>query len=266
VGNERACDQCGKIFESKYFPYKSINLCLWCYEKKHNIILHTLRKKIRFGEIRINRCPSCQCESIVFDKNGNTVCKNCNELIKKADKNFLVKGNKIITKPKLRPQECPKCKSKRIRKASLSYNKHNKYYCKNCNNIWDFDIEEENFDHENKCPACGSENYEKKGFRNEKQRYICKDCGRNWTFNGIVKNLVVRKPKTKDVFQRENTLEEIIAYLKNQETSNMPLKFWYRDDTKPREAYDYFIDEKYVQVRADRGYYIKFLIDRIRKI
>lgn len=46
----------------------------------------------------------------------------------------------------------------------------------------------------------------------------------------------------------------------------MPLKFWYRDDTKPREMYDYYIDEKYVQVRADKGYYIKFLTDRIRKI
>ena len=124
----------------------------------------------------------------------------------------------------------------------------------------------ENSNHENKCPACNSINYEKKGFRNQKQRYICKDCGRNWTSNGTINNFVSRNPKVKDTFQRENTLEEIIVYLKNQETNNKPLKFWYRDDVNPREMYDYFIDEKYVQVRADKGYYIKFLIDKIRKI
>ena len=78
-----------------------------------------------------------------------------------------------------------------------------------------------NFEYKNKCPICNSVNYEKKGFRNEKQRYVCKDCGRNWTFNGDVKNIVPRKSKIKDVFQRENPLEEIVAYLKNQETNNM---------------------------------------------
>ena len=117
-----------------------------------------------------------------------------------------------------------------------------------------------------KCLACDSVNYEKKGFRNEKQRYICRDCGRNWTSDGVVKNLISIKPKTKNVFQRENTLEEIIFYLKKQEVNSMPLKFWYRSDTNPREIHDYFIDQKYVQVRADKGYYIKFLIDKIRKI
>ena len=51
-----------------------------------------------------------------------------------------------------------------------------------------------------------------------------------------------------------------------QETNNMTLKFWYRDDVNPREMNDYFIDKKYVQVKSDKGYFIKFLIDRIRKI
>ena len=156
-------------------------------------------------------CSICQAESLVVDKNGNKICKNCERT------------------------------SKNYRKLKIKLK-------------------------EIKCPACDSINYEKKGFRNEKQRYVCRDCGRNWTSNEAVGNFVFRKPKTKDVFQRENTLEEIVAYLKNQETKNMPLKFWYRDDTKPREMHDYFIDEKYVQVRADKGYYIKFLINRIRKI
>ncbi|MEX2410277.1 MAG: hypothetical protein WD607_02710 [Candidatus Paceibacterota bacterium] len=140
------------------------------------------------------------------------VCKSCNKLIKKADKNFLVISNKIITESKIKPQKCPKCKSKVIRKASLSYNKHNKYYCKNCNEIWDFEV------------------------------------------------------KQKNNFKRENTLEEIVGYLKNQERNNVPLKFWYRDDIEPREMHDYLIDEKYVRVRSDKGYYIKFLINKIRKI
>lgn len=70
----------------------------------------------------------------------------------------------------------------------------------------------------------------------------------------------------KDIFQRENTLAEIVAYLKNKKANNMPLKFWYRGDTNARDVYDYYLDEKYVNVRSEKGYFIKFLIDRIRKI
>lgn len=156
-------------------------------------------------------CSICQAESIVIDKNGNKICRNCE------------KTSKIHQKLQIKQSET-------------------------------------------RCPACNSTNYEKKGFRNEKQRYICKDCGRNWTSGGVAENLFSRKIKTKDTFQRENTLEEIVAYLKNQEANNMSIKFWYRNDTKVREMHDYFVDDKYVQVRSDKGYYIKFLIDKIRKI
>ncbi len=188
-GDERACDNCGKIYEAIYFPYKSVNHCINCYENEHGAILHKHRQKI-------------------------------------SRKHFFTKTT--VTQKRTRIDE--------------------------------------NSNYENKCPECNSEHYEKKGFRNQKQRYICKDCGRNWTSDGVVKKFVSRKPKTKDTFQRENTLEEIVAYLKNQEKNNESLKFWYRDDTSPREMHDYFIDEKYVQVRADKEYYIKFLIDKIRKI
>jgi len=220
-GNERACDNCGKIYEAIYFPYKSINYCIDCYEKMHGVILHKYRKRIsrkrfltkRTRMFKVSRqvCPICQAESLVIDKSGNKICRNC-EKIRKDQKQLKVK------------QE------------------------------------------EEKCPACGSVNYEKKGIRNTKQRYICKECGRNWTSSGIVENFVYRKPKTKNNIQRENTLEEIIAYLKDKKANNMPLKFWYRNDTKPREIYDYFIDEKYVNVRSDKGYFIKFLINKIRRI
>lgn len=172
---------------------------------------HFFKKTPKRYERSRQICSICQAESLVVDKNGNKICRNCE------------RTSKIYQKLKIKLKEI-------------------------------------------KCSACGSINYEKKGFRNQKQRYVCKDCGKNWTSNGVVKNFVSRNPKTKDTFQRENTLEEIVAYLKKQEANNIPLKFWYRNDAKPREMYNYFIDEKYVQVRADKGYYIKFLIDKIRKI
>ncbi|MFC1649329.1 hypothetical protein ACFL2C_01270 [Patescibacteria group bacterium] len=118
----------------------------------------------------------------------------------------------------------------------------------------------------NRCPACNSSNYEKKGFRNNKQRYICIDCKRNWTSDGIVRREAVNIVTRKKGFQRENTLEEIVNYLNAQESENSPLRFWYRDDIEHRNIHDYYLDEKYINVRSEKGYYIKFLIDRIRKI
>jgi len=61
-------------------------------------------------------------------------------------------------------------------------------------------------------------------------------------------------------------LETIKKYLHTQKQNNSPLTFYYRQDTSPRKVFDYFIDDRYVQVRSDKGYYIKFLIDKIRKI
>ena len=219
-GNERACDNCGKIYEAIYFPYKSINYCIDCYESKHGVVLHKYRQKISRKRYKKTKekyegshqvYPICQAKPSVIDKNGNKICKNYD------------RTSKIYQKQKDRLEEI-------------------------------------------KCPECNSVHYEKKGFRNQKQRYICKDCGRNWTSDGIANNSISKKSKTKETFKRENSLQEIIAYLQNQEINNKPLKFWYRDDIKPREMHDYFIDEKYVQARADKGYFIKFLIDRIRKI
>lgn len=67
-------------------------------------------------------------------------------------------------------------------------------------------------------------------------------------------------------FKRETDLETIKKYLHTQKQNNSPLTFYYRQDTSPRKVTDYFIDERYVQVRSDKGYYIKFLIEKIRKI
>jgi len=82
----------------------------------------------------------------------------------------------------------------------------------------------------------------------------------------IIKKFVPNKIKERDAFRRENTLEDIIYYLKKQKANNAPLRFWYRSDIEPRNIRNYFINEKYLNVRSEKGYYIKFLIDKIRKI
>ena len=174
-GNERVCDKCGEILKSKYFPYKFINLCLWCYEKNHNIILRTLRKKLRLTK-------------------------------------FAVSPNKI-----LKGLVCPYCNEETIIKDGFIY----------------------------VCSTCNSEvNVKKKHIQNTQKTKI----------------------KKKDQFIRETATGKILTYLKNQKESNKPIEFYYRNDVKPRKIYDYFLDEKYINVRSEQGYYIKFLIDRIRKI
>jgi hypothetical protein len=67
-------------------------------------------------------------------------------------------------------------------------------------------------------------------------------------------------------FARETGLEEIKNYLRRQKAVNAPVVFYYRKDSSPRRIYNYYLDERYVYVRSDKGYYIKFLIDKIRKI
>lgn len=129
-GNARFCVGHGDIFDSKYFPYKSSELCVYCYEQKHSRTLHEFRKKL--------------------------------------------------------------------------------------------------------------------GIKDERQ-------GR-------------RKSNIDTKFKRETDLDAIKKYLHTKKENNSPLTFYYRQDTLPRKVYDYFIDERYVQVRSDKGYYIKFLIDKIRKI
>jgi DNA-directed RNA polymerase subunit RPC12/RpoP len=173
----------------------------------------------------------------------------------KINKERLV--NKESSKHEESQQICPFCQAKTLIYGICINCKKISIASKNKQPIKKTDI---------KCPTCNSINYEKKGFRNQKQRYICKVCGKNWTSNLVANDNISKKLKTKDYIQRENTLKEIVAYLKNQEIKKQPLIFWYRDDNKPRKIYDYFVDKKYVNVRSDKGYYIKFLIDKIRKI
>jgi len=115
------------------------------------------------------------------------------------------------------------------------------------------------------CPYCYSRRVEKKGIRNGKQRCFCKNCGKNWTFGSQLNTNKATK-KEVNVFYRETSLREIWEYLKLQETFHTPIIFYYRDDVEPRKIYNYYLDKNYINVKTEKGYFLKFLINRIRKI
>lgn len=45
--DDRTCDNCLNIFSSNFFPYKTKNLCLNCYEKINKKTLHTFRNNLK---------------------------------------------------------------------------------------------------------------------------------------------------------------------------------------------------------------------------
>ena len=110
-------------------------------------------------------------------------------------------------------------------------------------------------------------------FKNSDLCLYCYEQENSRTLHAFRKKLGVeaeRKGRQKrsidSKFKRETDLETIKKYLHTQKQNNSPLTFYYRQDTSPRKVFNYFIDDRYVQVRSDKGYYIKFLIDKIRKI
>ncbi len=77
----------------------------------------------------------------------------------------------------------------------------------------------------------------------------------------------IKRKKEEAPFYREVSLDSIHAYIKKQYANSKPIKFYYRDDVTPREFDSFFItDNKYIKVLGNKGYYITFLIDKIRKI
>ena len=116
-----------------------------------------------------------------------------------------------------------------------------------------------------RCPYCSSYRVEKKGIRNGKQTCYCETCGKNWTI-GLQLNTNKATKKEVNVFYRETSLREIWEYLKLQETFHTPIIFYYRDDVEPRKIYHYYLDKNYINVKTEKGYFLKFLINRIRKI
>jgi hypothetical protein len=86
------------------------------------------------------------------------------------------------------------------------------------------------------------------------------------TDNNLFSNANKNISKKNDDVERETPLSDIKNYLKTQERYRRPLEFYYREDISPRKIYSYYIDEKYIHVRAKSGRDIKFLIDKIRKL
>lgn len=118
-----------------------------------------------------------------------------------------------------------------------------------------------------RCPFCNSLKIASKGLRRGKRRYVCIDCRKNWTSTEKYKTQgLLDKKQKKDKFSPEIPIETIRKYLKDRYLNSQPIKFYYRDDVRPREIYNYRLDDIYVHVRSEQGYFIKFRIDKIRKI
>jgi len=75
-------------------------LCLWCYEKQHGKTLRSFRDRLR-----------------LFSKDNVSI------------RSLSSRKPRLIT--------CPNCQSESVRRARLSTNRHNKYFCRNCNETWD---------------------------------------------------------------------------------------------------------------------------------
>jgi transposase-like protein len=99
-GEDRSCDNCGGIFNSIYFPYKSVNLCVWCYEKEHNVVLHSFREKIRLTD-------------------------------RKSREVF----NRVINKKDVATERCPDCNSLNNEKKGFRSGKQ-RYICRDCGRNW----------------------------------------------------------------------------------------------------------------------------------
>jgi len=67
-------------------------------------------------------------------------------------------------------------------------------------------------------------------------------------------------------FTQEVEREYIVQYLKHRKISNQPIKFYYKNDTQPREFYQYSFNDTYVYIPSGKGYSYNYLIDRIRNV
>lgn len=136
-GDEKSCSRCGQIFESRFFPYKSVALCLVCYENVHGITLHQKRSDLNRrssakSSSSVNRfdsknkiCPNCQAESVAVNNSGDKMCQNCKLLIARGDSH--------------NPNECcPDCDSKRFKNKGKRNGKQ-RYTCADCGRNWTVD-------------------------------------------------------------------------------------------------------------------------------
>lgn len=111
-GDKRSCDNCHTIKESKFFPFKTKHLCLWCYEKINNKILHSVRNRLRLS----------QTEKSIKEKTYHSS-------ITEKDSSKAISG-----KP-----SCPSCKSNKVEKKGKRHGRQ-RYVCKKCRRNWTEEI------------------------------------------------------------------------------------------------------------------------------
>ena len=192
--DDRTCDNCLNIYPSAFFPYKTRNLCLNCYEKINNKTLHSFRQTVRQNWL------SEYISSVNFIRNNNDNITNVTSIT-----------------------ECPYCWS---------------------TDIWS------------------------KWYRWDTKRLVCKNCNKSWS---VSLNSYIKPENEKiikeDNFLSENSIEEIRNYLEMKKNNNLPVSFYYKDKKSMDQYYDYYFDDKYLHVKSWYSrYYIKYLIDKIRKV
>lgn len=232
---------------AEYFPFKSVDLCVDCWEEEHHRTLHTFRKKLNYYN---NYTP----KQSRYGKSHDNISVSW----------------------------CPYCYSHRVEKKGIRNGKQ-RCYCKNCGKNWTFEMSLDN----NKGTNDENNLSEKilKYLKNNpgvKARTIARELGVN---RKKVNSLLYGKLKKKCVsenyywdviwqlkkknnynFTGECTIETIKAYIENRKAKNEPIVFYYRDDSFPRIIHEYFLDGKYIQVITDEGQPKTFLLDKIRKV
>jgi hypothetical protein len=253
--------------DAKYFPFKSPDLCVDCYEREHHRVLHKFRKKLKY----------------------------CNKYTSKQKSNKKPHNN-------ISDLRCPYCSSYRIEKNKI-WNKKQCYHCNTCGKNWFSEIPPDNIKDikkendfpnnqeykENKHLSINDENIlsEKilKYLKNNpgvKVKTIASHLGVdkkqiNSLLYGKLKDMCIAedyywdliwqlKKKDKCNFTGEFPIETIKEYIKNRKESHKPIVFYYRDDSFPRIIREYSLDGKYLQVITDEGQLKTFILDKIRKV
>lgn len=83
----------------------------------------------------------------------------------------------------------------------------------------------------------------------------------------IESKIKISNTKNEEDFIREDSIEDIKKYLNNKKNNNSPVSFYYKDKNSMDQYYNYYFDDKYLYVKSWYSkFYIKYLIDKIRKV
>lgn len=186
---------------------------------------------------------------------NDRVCTSCNKIFKSQYFPYKTKT------------QCVNCYEKENWKTLWTFRQRLRDYERN-SDIDSPKVEKINFNNSSneteQCPYCYSRNIQWKGYRNNKKRLLCNNCWKNWSV--LLKDIVnnIEKP---DTFERENTIEEIKKYLKVKESSWSSVSIYYREKNSMDTFDNYYFDDTYLYVKTwNSRYYIKYLIDKIRKV